>query len=99
MALSRQHCRRRSCLQPISAQSATTYRRRWLHVDLVRAPQQFDLGLQAASAQLVLSLGVVDGRNVGRTDLAGLFRRRLLPVIHTGKNIVACPRRLRHRTY
>ena len=51
-----------------------------LHVDLVRAPQQLDLLLQTVPAQLVLSLGVVDGRNVWRTDLAGLFRR-LQPLI------------------
>ncbi len=51
-----------------------------LHVDLVRAPQQLDALLQAAPAHLVLSLGIVDGRNVWRTDLAGLFRR-LQPLI------------------
>ncbi|WP_077963178.1 5-methyltetrahydropteroyltriglutamate--homocysteine S-methyltransferase [Ensifer adhaerens] len=51
-----------------------------LHVDLVRAPQQIDTLIQSAPADLVLSLGVTDGRNIWRTDLAGLFRR-LQPLI------------------
>jgi 5-methyltetrahydropteroyltriglutamate--homocysteine methyltransferase len=40
-----------------------------LHVDLVRAPGQLDPLLRAAPKALALSLGVVDGRNVWRTDL------------------------------
>ena len=40
-----------------------------LHLDLVRAPQQLDPALAQAPRHLVLSLGVVDGRNVWRTDL------------------------------
>ncbi len=51
-----------------------------LHVDLVRAPQQVDTLIQSAPADRVLSLGVIDGRNIWRTDLAGLFRR-LQPLI------------------
>ena len=40
-----------------------------LHVDLVRAPGQFPVVLDWLPAYKVLSLGVVDGRNVWRTDL------------------------------
>ncbi|MGY1409837.1 5-methyltetrahydropteroyltriglutamate--homocysteine S-methyltransferase [Luteimonas sp. A611] len=40
-----------------------------LHVDLVRAPEQLDAVLDAWPADRVLSLGLVDGRNVWRTDL------------------------------
>ena len=40
-----------------------------LHVDLVRAPEQLDALLERWPKGRVLSLGVVDGRNVWRTDL------------------------------
>jgi 5-methyltetrahydropteroyltriglutamate--homocysteine methyltransferase len=40
-----------------------------LHVDLVRAPAQLDALLERWPKGRVLSLGVVDGRNVWRTDL------------------------------
>ena len=40
-----------------------------LHVDLVRAPEQLDALLEAWPKGRVLSLGVVNGRNVWRTDL------------------------------
>jgi 5-methyltetrahydropteroyltriglutamate--homocysteine methyltransferase len=40
-----------------------------LHLDLVRGAGQLDAVLAAAPAGLVLSLGLVDGRNVWRTDL------------------------------
>ncbi|MBT2119801.1 5-methyltetrahydropteroyltriglutamate--homocysteine S-methyltransferase [Dyella sp. LX-66] len=40
-----------------------------LHVDLVRAPAQLDAVLDTLPAERVLSLGVVDGRNVWRADL------------------------------
>ncbi|HXL09824.1 MAG TPA: 5-methyltetrahydropteroyltriglutamate--homocysteine S-methyltransferase [Gemmatimonadales bacterium] len=49
-----------------------------LHVDLVRAPRQLDQLLQAWPKGRVLSLGVIDGRNVWRADLAaalGLLER------------------------
>jgi 5-methyltetrahydropteroyltriglutamate--homocysteine methyltransferase len=44
-----------------------------LHVDLVRAPDQLDVLLAKAPADLVLSLGVIDGRNVWRSDLTALL--------------------------
>ncbi len=49
-----------------------------LHVDLVRAPEQLDGVVAALSPDRVLSVGVIDGRNVWRADLdaaLGLVRR------------------------
>ncbi|UJR82702.1 5-methyltetrahydropteroyltriglutamate--homocysteine S-methyltransferase [Sandaracinus amylolyticus] len=40
-----------------------------VHVDLARAPQQLDAVIDALPREATLSLGVVDGRNVWRTDL------------------------------
>ena len=40
-----------------------------LHVDLVRAPAQLDAVLDTLPADRVISLGLVDGRNIWRTDL------------------------------
>lgn len=41
-----------------------------LHLDLARAPQQLDAFLADWPQDKVLSLGVIDGRNLWRTDLA-----------------------------
>ncbi|MBQ1498831.1 MAG: 5-methyltetrahydropteroyltriglutamate--homocysteine S-methyltransferase [Sphingomonas sp.] len=41
-----------------------------LHVDLVRAPEQLDAVLAGAREDLVLSLGVIDGRNIWKANLA-----------------------------
>jgi 5-methyltetrahydropteroyltriglutamate--homocysteine methyltransferase len=46
-----------------------------LHVDAVRAPQQLDAVIANAPKNLVLSLGVIDGRNVWRADLAAVLDR------------------------
>lgn len=46
-----------------------------LHVDLVRAPDQLDAVLAAWPQDRTLSLGVVDGRNIWRTDLSAAFAR------------------------
>jgi 5-methyltetrahydropteroyltriglutamate--homocysteine methyltransferase len=43
-----------------------------LHLDLQRAPEQLDRTLGHVPERLTLSLGVVDGRNVWRSDLARL---------------------------
>ena len=51
-----------------------------LHVDLVRAPEQLQSVLAKAPQGLVLSLGVIDGRNVWRADLPALLDR-LEPVV------------------
>ncbi|HET7248408.1 MAG TPA: 5-methyltetrahydropteroyltriglutamate--homocysteine S-methyltransferase [Gemmatimonadales bacterium] len=45
-----------------------------LHVDLVRAPEQLDALLEQWPKGRVLSLGVVDGRNVWRADLDGALK-------------------------
>jgi 5-methyltetrahydropteroyltriglutamate--homocysteine methyltransferase len=51
-----------------------------LHVDVVRAPEQLDAVAAKARQGLVLSLGVVDGRNIWRADLPALLDR-LEPVV------------------
>ncbi len=44
-----------------------------LHIDLVRAPEQLDAVLAALPDDKALSVGVVDGRNIWRTDLDKAF--------------------------
>ena len=49
-----------------------------LHIDLVRAPEQLDDALAALPKTTILSVGVVDGRNIWRNDLdrsAAIVRR------------------------
>jgi 5-methyltetrahydropteroyltriglutamate--homocysteine methyltransferase len=46
-----------------------------VHVDLVRAPEQLDRALDAVPPHTMLSLGVIDGRNIWRADLDGALRR------------------------
>ncbi|MBI1272769.1 MAG: 5-methyltetrahydropteroyltriglutamate--homocysteine S-methyltransferase [Alphaproteobacteria bacterium] len=46
-----------------------------LHIDLVRAPGQLDAVLKALPAQTVLSVGVIDGRNIWRADLDGALKQ------------------------
>ncbi len=46
-----------------------------LHVDLIRAPEQLGAVLAGARPDLVLSLGVIDGRNVWRADLEAILAR------------------------
>ncbi len=41
-----------------------------VHVDLVREPAQLDTALKAVKPEQVLSLGVVDGRNIWKNDFA-----------------------------
>ncbi|MER1940806.1 5-methyltetrahydropteroyltriglutamate--homocysteine S-methyltransferase [Castellaniella sp. FW104-16D08] len=43
-----------------------------VHIDLVRAPGQLSPVLAALQPQQILSVGVVDGRNVWRADLDGI---------------------------
>lgn len=40
-----------------------------IHIDLCRSPEQLDTILEQISADKVLSLGIVDGRNIWKTDL------------------------------
>ena len=44
-----------------------------LHVDLVRAPEQLASILEKARPDLLLSLGIVDGRNIWKADLNALL--------------------------
>jgi 5-methyltetrahydropteroyltriglutamate--homocysteine methyltransferase len=46
-----------------------------LHVDLIRAPEQLDQIVAHARKDMVVSLGVVDGRNVWRSDLPAILDR------------------------
>jgi len=46
-----------------------------LHLDLIRAPQQLDQVIARAPSHLVLSLGVIDGRNVWRANLPAILDR------------------------
>ena len=46
-----------------------------LHVDLVRAPDQLQQLSSAAPHGLVLSLGIIDGRNIWRSDLSAILDR------------------------
>ncbi len=55
-----------------------------LHIDLVRAPDQLADVVRAAPPALGLSLGVVDGRNIWRTDLATLAQRLAVTAAQLG---------------
>ncbi len=46
-----------------------------IHIDAVTAPEQVDLLVSHCPAYKVLSLGVVDGRNIWRSDLGALLDR------------------------
>lgn len=59
-----------------------------LHVDLVRAPDQLERLLDAAPRAMLLSLGVIDGRNIWRADLDALLAR-LAPIAATRDLILA----------
>jgi 5-methyltetrahydropteroyltriglutamate--homocysteine methyltransferase len=62
-----------------------------LHVDLVRAPGQLQAVLGALAPSAVLSLGVVDGRNVWRTqlDAAHALVRRAVRALGEKRVLVA----------
>ena len=61
-----------------------------LHVDLVRAPEQLDAVVAGARADLVLSLGIIDGRNIWKADLAALLDR-VEPVVKAGRDVILAP--------
>ena len=61
-----------------------------LHVDLVRAPEQLDAVLAGAREDLVLSLGVIDGRNVWKSDLNALLER-YEPVVRQRRDVESAP--------
>jgi 5-methyltetrahydropteroyltriglutamate--homocysteine methyltransferase len=54
-----------------------------LHIDLVRAPEQLDSILAALPEDKLLSLGVVDGRNIWKNDYSvslGLIRKAIAQI-------------------
>lgn len=51
-----------------------------MHLDLVRGKHQLSDALRTLPADIILSLGVIDGRNIWRTDLSKLLNE-LEPVI------------------
>lgn len=61
-----------------------------LHIDLVRAPDQLEPVLAGAPANMVLSLGVIDGRNVWRADLDAVLDH-LAPRVTGDRDIVLAP--------
>ncbi|MEP9404097.1 5-methyltetrahydropteroyltriglutamate--homocysteine S-methyltransferase [Sphingomonas sp. VNH70] len=60
-----------------------------LHVDLVRAPEQLDAVLAAAPRDLLLSLGVIDGRNVWRADLDAVLER--IEAVAAARDVILAP--------
>ncbi|MGC2225263.1 MAG: 5-methyltetrahydropteroyltriglutamate--homocysteine S-methyltransferase [Methylocella sp.] len=59
-----------------------------LHLDLVRAPDQINEALAKAPQGLVLSLGVIDGRNIWRANLPALVDHLEAVVAKRGTNHV-----------
>lgn len=45
-----------------------------LHLDLVRAPEQLDYIIKIIDDETILSLGLVDGRNIWKTDLHSAWK-------------------------
>ncbi len=62
-----------------------------LHIDLCRAPQQLDTFLADYPIDKVLSLGIIDGRNVWRTDLAHTLKTLSLAQSILGERIWIAP--------
>ena len=58
-----------------------------VHVDLVREPEQLDAVLKAVKPEQVLSLGVVDGRNIWKNDFA-----KSLALLNKAKAVVGADR-------
>jgi 5-methyltetrahydropteroyltriglutamate--homocysteine methyltransferase len=65
-----------------------------LHVDLARAPRQLHAVLAGARPDLVVSLGVIDGRNIWKADLNEILDR-IEPVvaagIRSGRTLILAP--------
>jgi len=59
-----------------------------LHVDLVRAPEQLEAVLNKAGEKLIVSLGVVDGRNIWKNNLANSLQVIEKAVAKLGKERV-----------
>jgi 5-methyltetrahydropteroyltriglutamate--homocysteine methyltransferase len=61
-----------------------------LHIDLVRAPEQLDAIVANARQDLVLSFGVIDGRNIWKTDLNAVLDR-IEPIVASGRSVILAP--------
>ncbi|WP_040853472.1 5-methyltetrahydropteroyltriglutamate--homocysteine S-methyltransferase [Phyllobacterium sp. YR531] len=59
-----------------------------LHVDLVRAPEQLANLVSKARKDLVLSLGVIDGRNIWRSNLNAIVDRVEQLVAQRGTDLI-----------
>jgi 5-methyltetrahydropteroyltriglutamate--homocysteine methyltransferase len=60
-----------------------------LHIDLVRAPEQLDAVLKGARPDLLLSLGVIDGRNIWKADLSAILAK--IEPIARNRDIILAP--------
>jgi 5-methyltetrahydropteroyltriglutamate--homocysteine methyltransferase len=62
-----------------------------VHLDLVTAPDQLEIALANVPKTLSLSLGVVDGRNIWRSDLSSAYQQvaRAVSVLGTDRVVVA----------
>jgi 5-methyltetrahydropteroyltriglutamate--homocysteine methyltransferase len=55
-----------------------------IHLDLVRAPQQLDPALASIPEGMLLSLGLIDGRTIWRSDLDACVARAALAIERLG---------------
>lgn len=62
-----------------------------LHIDLVRAPGQLDRVLDLLPAYKVVSLGIVDGRNIWRTDLDATLETLFAAQARLGERLWIAP--------
>ena len=69
-----------------------------LHADLVRGPKQLDDILSRLPSHMTLSLGLVDGRNVWKTELDTAYRRltATLAKVKTGRIMIGSSCSLLH---
>ena len=72
-----------------------------LHVDLVRAPEQLDEVIAVIGPKTVLSVGVVDGRNIWKTDLKAAIGlvQRAVDKLGNDRVLVASSSSLLHTPY
>jgi len=62
-----------------------------VHIDLVRAPGQLDDVVAALGAEQVLSVGVINGRNIWRTDLDAAVRMLAPLRVQLGERLWLAP--------
>jgi len=60
-----------------------------VHLDLVRAPGQLEAALARLAPHILLSLGVIDGRNVWRANLPDLYWR--LKALAAERDLIVAP--------